>query len=256
MPDAEGSEGPSNALPPGLYDDLITVALAQLIDGLGQSSRVQRLDLTPDAAPRRLAEHVGQVVPMVLQSLGDEGRVETGVSLVHDLLAVLGIVVVGEKPYAEGQGDDQHLGLSSGDTNAIDRVCSAMPCVVVLICSRPMLIADLLPKPDAFVAAWLPGTEGQGVADVLFGDSDFTGTLPITWPRDMTQIPINVGDATYDPLFPYGHGLTYGPLAGERDHDEAVIGSSTTLNASATSASSSVEWAIRLLLHRRLRSAA
>ncbi|NNE10961.1 MAG: glycoside hydrolase family 3 protein [Ilumatobacter sp.] len=122
-----------------------------------------------------------------------------------------GIVVVGEQPYAEGQGDDQHLGLSAGDTNAIDRVCSAMPCVVVLVSGRPMLIADLLPTTNAFVAAWLPGTEGEGVADVLFGDFDFTGTLPITWPRDMAQIPINVGDATYDPLFAYGHGLTYGP---------------------------------------------
>ncbi len=74
----------------------------------------------------------------------------------------VGVVVVGERPYAEGQGDDQHLGLSSSDTNAIDRVCSAMPCVVVLISGRPMLIADLLPSTDAFVAAWLPGTEGQG----------------------------------------------------------------------------------------------
>ncbi len=122
-----------------------------------------------------------------------------------------GVVVVGEQPYAEGQGDDQHLGLSAADTNAIDRVCSAMPCVVVLVSGRPMLIADELPNTNAFVAAWLPGTEGQGVADVLFGDFDFTGTLPITWPRDMGQIPINVGDAVYDPLFPYGFGLTYGP---------------------------------------------
>jgi superfamily II DNA or RNA helicase/HKD family nuclease len=76
-------------LPPGLYGELITVALAELIDGLGESSRAQRLDLATDAAAQRLAEHVGQVVSMVIASLDDEGRAETGVALVHDLLAVL-----------------------------------------------------------------------------------------------------------------------------------------------------------------------
>jgi superfamily II DNA or RNA helicase/HKD family nuclease len=80
---------PSEQLPPGLYEELVTVALAELIEGLGESSRAQRHGLTADAAPHRLAEHVGEVVSMVLNSLDDEGRVETGVALVHDLLAVL-----------------------------------------------------------------------------------------------------------------------------------------------------------------------
>lgn len=80
---------PSAELPPGLYDDLITVALAELIEGLGESSRAQQRDLTADTAPHRLAEHVGQVVSMVLASLDEEGRVDTGVSLVQDLLSVL-----------------------------------------------------------------------------------------------------------------------------------------------------------------------
>jgi beta-glucosidase len=62
---------------------------------------------------------------------------------------------------------------------------------------------------EAFVAAWLPGTEGQGVADVLFGDYKPTGKLAFTWPRTTTQIPINLGDAHYDPLFAYGYGLSY-----------------------------------------------
>ena len=79
----------SAELPPGLYDDLITVALAELIEGLDESSRAQRLELGAGDASSRLAGHVGQVVSMVLASLGDDGRVETGVSLVHDLLAVL-----------------------------------------------------------------------------------------------------------------------------------------------------------------------
>ena len=127
-----------------------------------------------------------------------------------ELGADLGVVVVGEQPYAEGQGDDLLLRLSDRDLETAEAVCSAMPCVVVLVSGRPMIITDLLPTTNAFVAAWLPGTEGQGVADVLFGDADFSGTLPMSWPREVQQLPINVGDAEYDPLFPYGYGLTYG----------------------------------------------
>jgi beta-glucosidase len=121
----------------------------------------------------------------------------------------LGIVVIGERPYAEGQGDDQQLGLDSRDASAVQNVCSNMPCVVILISGRPMLIQGQLAQANAFVAAWLPGTEGDGITDVIFGDYDFTGTLPVSWPLNMSQIPINVGDAIYDPLFPYEYGLTY-----------------------------------------------
>jgi beta-glucosidase len=67
--------------------------------------------------------------------------------------------------------------------------------------------ADLLGQIDALVASWLPGSEGAGVADVLFGRKKFTGKLPVTWPRTVDQEPINIGDADYDPLFPYGFGL-------------------------------------------------
>jgi beta-glucosidase len=80
---------------------------------------------------------------------------------------------------------------------------------VVLVSGRPLIINDALAQADAVVAAWLPGSEGAGVADVLFGDYKPTGKLPFTWPRSMSQLPINVGDAVYDPLFPYGYGLTY-----------------------------------------------
>ena len=120
-----------------------------------------------------------------------------------------GVVVVGERPYAEGQGDKQDLGLGDGDRRAIQNVCGAMKCVVVVVSGRPMILTDDLPKMNALVAAWLPGSEGQGVADVLFGDANFTGKLPISWPRNMEQLPINVGDAKYDPLFAYGFGLKY-----------------------------------------------
>jgi beta-glucosidase len=124
--------------------------------------------------------------------------------------AAVGVVVIGETPYAEGEGDTNDLSVSAEDVTAVDNMKKAgIPVVVILISGRPMIIDKVLDKADAFIAAWLPGTEGQGVADVLFGDYKPTGKLSFTWPRSMAQIPINVGDANYDPLFPYGFGLTY-----------------------------------------------
>ena len=84
-----------------------------------------------------------------------------------------------------------------------------MKCVVVVVSGRPVVIApEQLSRIDALVASWLPGSEGRGVADVLLGDAAFTGKLPVSWPRTVAQEPINVGDAGYDPAFPYGWGLT------------------------------------------------
>ena len=95
-------------------------------------------------------------------------------------------------------------------TRSPRRSKAGKPLVVVLLSGRPMIVTRRArPQADAFVAAWLPGTEGAGVADVLFGDHKPTGKLPMSWPRTNAQIPINVGDATYDPLFKYGYGLTY-----------------------------------------------
>jgi beta-glucosidase len=120
------------------------------------------------------------------------------------------VVVVGEDPYAEMMGDKENLGISEEDLNIINKVKKCgKPMVVVLLSGRPLIINSTLENSDAFVAAWLPGTEGQGMADVLFGDVNFTGKLSHTWPRDMSQIPINYGDKNYDPLFPYGYGLKY-----------------------------------------------
>lgn len=125
-----------------------------------------------------------------------------------------GIVVVGETPYAEGIGDvggpgGQTMTLSAADTQAVKTVCAAArTCTVVVISGRPMIIPpDLLGQIDALVAGWLPGSEGIGVADDLFGHHRFTGRLSVSWPRALAQEPINVGDANYDPLFPYGYGL-------------------------------------------------
>ena len=120
------------------------------------------------------------------------------------------VVVVGEEPYAEFMGDRSELSLGQADKDAISAARKAgKPLVVVLLSGRPMVVTDEIGLADAFVAAWLPGTEGAGVADVLFGDHKPTGKLPMSWPRTNAQIPINVGDAAYDPLYKYGYGLTY-----------------------------------------------
>jgi len=124
--------------------------------------------------------------------------------------ADLGIVVIGETPYAEMIGDRMSLDLADEDVAVVEKMKQAgMPVVVVLISGRPMIIDKVIDKTDAFVAAWLPGTEGRGVTDVLFGDFKPVGKLSVSWPRSMNQIPINVGDKNYDPLYKYGFGLTY-----------------------------------------------
>jgi len=116
------------------------------------------------------------------------------------------LAVVGENPYAEGKGDSNNLNLSTGENRALRRMesdCAKL--IVVLISGRPLIISDHLEKWDALVAAWLPGTEGSGVADVIFGDAPFTGILPYTWPASTEQLPL--GSPTDATLFPYGFSV-------------------------------------------------
>ena len=124
--------------------------------------------------------------------------------------ADLGIIAIGETPYAEMIGDRKTLELGEEDVGVVEKMKQAgMPLVVVLLSGRPLIIDKVIDKADAFVAAWLPGTEGRGVTDVLFGDFKPVGKLSCSWPRSMDQIPINVGDKNYDPLFRFGFGLSY-----------------------------------------------
>jgi beta-glucosidase len=123
------------------------------------------------------------------------------------------VVVIGEKPYAEMFGDRKvpdGMGLDADDLETLARVrASGVPTVAVLVSGRALVVTGELEAWDGFVAAWLPGSEGAGVADVLFGDRQPTGKLPHSWPRSGDQVPINVGDADYDPLFSFGFGLSY-----------------------------------------------
>ncbi len=118
------------------------------------------------------------------------------------------IAVVGELPYAEWRGNMFGLDLDAGDAALIEQAkASGAPVVTVILSGRPLIPGSALNNSDAFVAAWLPGTEGQGVADVLFGDCKPTGKLPREWPHDSGQAAAN--DMTGEPLFPFGFGLTY-----------------------------------------------
>ncbi len=120
------------------------------------------------------------------------------------------IVVFGEDPYAEFQGDRPDVGYDDPKTLALLRSLKAegVPTVAVFLSGRAMWVNPFLNASDAFVAAWLPGSEGGGVADMLFGKAEFRGKLPYSWPKTSDQTAVNVGDADYDPLFAYGFGLT------------------------------------------------
>ena len=118
------------------------------------------------------------------------------------------ICVVGEKPYAEFEGDRDDLRLDSGDRRLIERLSAGeTPLVTLLVSGRPMIVTDELARSDAFMALWLPGTEGGGVADVLLEEPP-SGRLPHSWPASMEQIPVNAGDGK-EPLYPLGYGLSW-----------------------------------------------
>ncbi|MCA0454254.1 MAG: glycoside hydrolase family 3 C-terminal domain-containing protein [Chloroflexi bacterium] len=160
-----------------------------------------------------IKEAVGEDVDVKFNRFGryNNANDESG----NPIQAEIGIVVIGEQPYAEGMGDDGDLSLSEPDLGMIARVRERVDkLIVILVSGRPMVINDALDEADAFVAAWLPGTEGAGVTDVLFGDKPFTGKLPFTWPRSVDQLPFDFTNLPTDgddsPLFPFGYGLTTG----------------------------------------------
>ena len=129
------------------------------------------------------------------------------------------VVVFGENPYAEFQGDQADVALHAGAQQSLALLkqlkAAGIPTVAVLISGRPLYLNPQINAADAFVAAWLPGSEGAGIADVLIAGPDgkprhdFTGRLSFSWPRRPDQTPLNVGDKNYDPQFAYGYGLTY-----------------------------------------------
>ena len=173
-------------------DDIGNQCGGWTIDWQGKSDNVTTGGTTALAAIKKAAPHAQ--VTFSANASGAAG-------------ATIGVVVIGEKPYAEGNGDRTDLSLAPEDVAAINNMKAAgVPFVVILFSGRPMILGDSLDKADAFIAAWLPGTEGDGIADVLFGDYKPTGKLSFAWPRSMDQYP-HAKDT--NPLFPYGYGLTY-----------------------------------------------
>ncbi len=120
----------------------------------------------------------------------------------------VGIVVLSEPPYCEGEGDRNDLSLSVEEVELVQRVRRHCDLLVLIIYSgRPLIIGDVLDSCDAVVASWLPGTEADGVADVLFGKRPFTGRLPYEWPKTMDHVRSPNG---VPPLFPLSYGLMTG----------------------------------------------
>ena len=177
-------------------DDLGNQCGGWTIDWQGKSGAVTPGGTTVLAAIRQAAGKGTQV------TFSKDGTGATG--------ATVGVVVIGERPYAEGNGDRTDLALAQEDVDAVANMKAAgIPVVVILFSGRPMILGGVLDQADAVVAAWLPGTEGEGIADVLFGDFRPTGKLSFAWPRSMAQVARHPGDKEYDPLFGFGYGLSY-----------------------------------------------
>lgn len=151
----------------------------------------------------------GTTLRQGIAELIGKGKVDFAETVTDASQADAVIVVVGEDPYAEGRGDRAHPVLVDADRALVAAARrTGKPVVVVLLAGRPLVLGPALDDATAFVCAWLPGSEGGGVADVLFGAAPATGKLSCSWARDEADIPINVGDASYNPLFPYGFGLS------------------------------------------------
>ena len=145
----------------------------------------------------------------IKSSISNETKISYSVDGLNGQNADIGIVVIGEEPYAEGMGDKENLALSTKDLLVLNNMKKYnIPIVVIMLSGRPLIITEELKDWDAFLAAWLPGTEGNGVSDILFGDYSPTGKLSFSWPKSMDQIPLDYRDKD-KALFDYDYGLTY-----------------------------------------------
>ncbi|HUI31361.1 MAG TPA: glycoside hydrolase family 3 N-terminal domain-containing protein [Candidatus Acidoferrales bacterium] len=156
------------------------------------------------------ASTIGTTILQGMRDAAPDAEVEySPTGIFADTIADYSVVVIGETPYAEYLGYESDLGIPQSDVDLVKRMKSyGAPVIVVLVSGRPMILEKILHYSDVIFAAWLPGTEGEGVSDMLFGEFQPKGVLSHTWPKNMAQIPINYGDSVYNPLYPYGFGIT------------------------------------------------
>ena len=148
------------------------------------------------------------ILEAVQRAVSTKTKVTTSIDGSGAAGAPVAIAVIGEKPYAEGMGDTADLHLSQEDIATVTNLKGAGAKVIAVILSgRPLFLEDIIGQADAIVAAWLPGSEGDGVADVLFGDYKPTGKLSFTWPK-ATSTSLHRGDAGYQTMFESGYGLS------------------------------------------------
>ncbi|KAG9157164.1 hypothetical protein Leryth_004842 [Lithospermum erythrorhizon] len=153
------------------------------------------------------------ILDAVKETVGDETEVIFDQNPSSHFLSTqdfsFAIVAIGEPPYVEFGGDNPVLDIPLNGAEIVKSIAEKVPTLVVLLSGRPLVLEPwLLEKADAFVAAWLPGSEGGGIADMIFGDYEFQGRLPMTWFKKVEQLPMATGNDLYDPLFPIGFGLT------------------------------------------------
>jgi beta-glucosidase len=151
------------------------------------------------------------ILTAIQKTAGGDVKITTSKDAAEAKGADVAVVVIGEEPYAEMKGDRSDLSLSKEDIAAVAAAKAAgVPVAVVVLSGRPVVLGEIADQADAILAAWLPGTEGAGVVDVLFGDYKPTGKLSFTWPRSMDQVPLGHSKpAIQNPLHPFGFGLTY-----------------------------------------------
>ncbi len=198
----------NNALPVAKETPLIYVA-GMGADNMGLQSggwTIEWQGLTGDVQPGTT------ILEGIRAAVSPDSEVQYDPDGSFEGTADIAIAVVGEFPYAEGAGDKRDLGLSTKDISVIENArAHSESLIVVILSGRPLIITDQLEVAGAWVAAWLPGTEGQGISDVLFGDHPFTGKLPVSWPRSMDQVPLDIDNPPAQgcagPLFPIGYGL-------------------------------------------------
>ncbi|XP_022964966.1 uncharacterized protein LOC111464917 [Cucurbita moschata] len=161
------------------------------------------------------------VLDAIKETVGDETEViyeeYPSTDTLNDRDISFAIVVIGESPYAEFTGDDSKLIIPFNGNDIVKAVASKIPTLVIIVSGRPLVLEPTtMENVEALIAAWLPGSEGSGITDVIFGDYDFTGRLPVTWFRTIEQLPVHAENNLQDSLFPFGFGLTHGK---EKSHE-------------------------------------